>query len=105
MIPVAQWGAQEMLAPYAKRLHLLPRKTMHVRAGPPVDLDDLLRPAGRPPTVLREATERIMAAITALLEELRGEKAPAGAASTRATAPACPSDRQSPDRPPATEAA
>ena len=27
--------------PYAKRVHLLPRKTIHILAGPPVDLDDL----------------------------------------------------------------
>ena len=24
VVPVAQWGAQEVLAPYSKRLHLLP---------------------------------------------------------------------------------
>lgn len=49
---------------------------MHVLAGPPVDLSDLY---GRPMDVatLREATDRIMAAITGLLEELRGEQAPA----------------------------
>ena len=76
VIPVAQWGPQEILAPYTKRLRLFPRKTMHVMAGPPVDLSDLYdRPLDA--AVLREATDRIMAAITRLLEELRGEKAPA----------------------------
>ncbi len=47
-----------------------------MQAGPPVDLS---RFHGLDPTpeVLREATETIMAAITALLEEVRGEKAPA----------------------------
>jgi len=76
VIPVAQWGPQDMLAPYSRRPRLLPRKTMHVLAGPPVDLTDLY---GHPldGAVLREATNRIMAAITALLEELRGERAPA----------------------------
>lgn len=75
VVPVATWGAQEILAPYGKRLRLLPRKTMKVRAGPPVPLDDL---HGRPLTaeVLTEATTRIMAAITAELELLRGEQAP-----------------------------
>jgi 1-acyl-sn-glycerol-3-phosphate acyltransferase len=75
VIPVAQWGPQELLAPYAKRPHLLPRKTMHMRAGPPVDISDL---AGRPidGPLLREVTERLMAAITSLLEEIRGERAP-----------------------------
>jgi 1-acyl-sn-glycerol-3-phosphate acyltransferase len=76
VIPVAQWGPQEILAPYSKRPHVLPRKTMHVLAGPPVDLTDLYdRPLDA--VVLREATARIMAAITGLLEELRGEPAPA----------------------------
>ena len=41
----------------------------------PVDLSDLYdRPQDT--VVLREATERVMAAITALLEDIRGEKAP-----------------------------
>lgn len=76
VIPVAQWGPQEILAPYSKRPHLLPRKTMHVLAGPPVDLSDL-HDHPLDAAVLREATARIMAAITALLVELRGEPAPA----------------------------
>jgi 1-acyl-sn-glycerol-3-phosphate acyltransferase len=76
LIPVAQWGPQEMLAPYGKKPRLLPRKTMHVVAGPPVELSDLYDlPLDRP--TLHEATERIMAAITGLLEEVRGERAPA----------------------------
>ena len=49
---------------------------MHVWAGPAVDLDDLRdRPVDT--AVLAEATSRIMAAITAILEEIRGEQAPA----------------------------
>jgi len=76
VIPVAQWGPQEILPPYSKRLRLLPRKTVHVLAGPPVDLEDL---RGRPITsaVLRTATDRIVDAITAQLAELRGELPPA----------------------------
>ena len=75
VVPVAQWGPQEILAPYSKRLRLFPRKTMHVLAGPAVDLSDLYdRPLSA--EVLREATERIMTAITVQLEQLRGEKAP-----------------------------
>lgn len=76
VIPVAQWGPQRLLPPYAKRPHLLPLTTMHVRAGPPVDLSEF---AGRhvDTDLLREVTDRIMAAITAVLEEIRGESAPA----------------------------
>jgi 1-acyl-sn-glycerol-3-phosphate acyltransferase len=75
VIPVAQWGAQHILAPYAKRPRLLPRKTISMTAGAPVPLDDL---RGRPltPEVLREATDRIMDEITRLLEDIRGERAP-----------------------------
>ncbi|MET9374198.1 lysophospholipid acyltransferase family protein [Streptomyces sp. NPDC002992] len=77
VIPVAQWGANLAMPPYAKenKFNLFPRKTLIVQAGPPVDLS---RFYGQEPTpdVLREATEAIMAAITALLEDVRGEQAP-----------------------------
>lgn len=70
VIPIAQWGANEILAPYAKKPHLLPRKTIRMKAGDPVDLEDL---RGKPltPDVLREATDRIMDAITAELADIR----------------------------------
>ena len=76
VIPVAQWGAQEILAYHEKKPHLFPRKRMIMLAGPPVDLDDL---RGGPQTAqtLKEATDRIMDAITALLAEVRGEQPPA----------------------------
>ncbi|MGI5403174.1 lysophospholipid acyltransferase family protein [Streptomyces sp. CA-135486] len=77
VIPVAQWGANLAMPPYAKekKVRLFPRKTLKVQAGPPVDLG---RFYGKDPTpeVLKEATEAIMAAITGQLEELRGERAP-----------------------------
>ncbi len=76
MIPVAQWGANHILAPYAKRPRLLPRKTIYMTAGTPVDLDDL-RAQPLTPEVLRKATDRIMDEVTRLLEEIRGEQAPA----------------------------
>ena len=75
VVPVAQWGAQEILYPYARRPRLFPRKTVYAKVGDPVDLDDL-RGREITPAVLREATDRIMDAITALLEDIRGEKAP-----------------------------
>jgi 1-acyl-sn-glycerol-3-phosphate acyltransferase len=76
VVPVAQWGPQDILAPYGKRPRLLPRHTVHVKAGPPVDLSEFI---GRPvdAELLLRVTEKIMAAITALLEQIRGEKAPA----------------------------
>ncbi|MEU2790769.1 lysophospholipid acyltransferase family protein [Streptomyces sp. NPDC007100] len=78
VIPVAQWGANEVMPPYAKekKLRLFPRKTLRVKAGPPVDLSEFY---GKEPTadVLRAVTEKVMAAVTGQLAELRGEPAPA----------------------------
>jgi 1-acyl-sn-glycerol-3-phosphate acyltransferase len=76
LVPVAQWGPQELLRPYDWRPRLFPRKVMHVRAGTPVDLSDL---ANDPitPDLLVVATDRVMTAITRLLEDIRGEQAPA----------------------------
>lgn len=76
VIPVGQWGAQQLLAPYAKKPDLFPRKTIHIVVGDPVDLADLV---GQPRTakVLVEATERIMSAITDIVADIRGEQAPA----------------------------
>ena len=76
VIPVGQWGAQEMLAPYTKNPHLFPRHRIVMRVGPPVELDDL-RAQERSSAVVNEATERIMTAITHQLELVRGETAPA----------------------------
>ncbi|GAB2880930.1 lysophospholipid acyltransferase family protein [Nocardioides pacificus] len=76
VIPVAHWGAQQLLAPYAKVPRPFPRKHITVKVGDPVLLDDL-RAVPRSATTIRAATERIMDAITGLLEEIRDETAPA----------------------------
>jgi 1-acyl-sn-glycerol-3-phosphate acyltransferase len=76
VIPVAHWGAQKIL-PYGDYLpRLLPRKTVRVIAGPPVDLSEF---AGQPlnTQVLRAATDKIMHDVAVLLGELRGETPPA----------------------------
>ncbi|WP_101254513.1 lysophospholipid acyltransferase family protein [Streptomyces barkulensis] len=78
VIPVAQWGANEAVPPYAgiKKIRFFPRRTLKVLAGPPLDLS---RFYDREPTaeLLREVTDVIMDAITQLLAEVRGEPAPA----------------------------
>jgi 1-acyl-sn-glycerol-3-phosphate acyltransferase len=77
VVPVAQWGAQDILdTARSRRISLRPRRPVRFRVGPPVDLS---RWAGREPTaeVLREVTTAVMDAITAELEVLRGERAPA----------------------------
>jgi 1-acyl-sn-glycerol-3-phosphate acyltransferase len=75
VIPIGQWGAQEILPAYSARFHAIPRRTARYKVGDPVDLGDLM---SRPITneVLAEATERIMAAITDLVADLREETPP-----------------------------
>jgi 1-acyl-sn-glycerol-3-phosphate acyltransferase len=76
VIPVAHWGAQDVLPYGSLRPHLIPRRTVHVLAGPAVDLSAF---ADQPLTsqTLRAATAVIMADITRLLGELRGVAPPA----------------------------
>lgn len=74
--PVGHWGAQDLLPPYTRWPHLWPRKHVTVKVGDPVDLDDLLG-LEHTPEVVQEATDRIMAAVVAVVEELRGGNAPA----------------------------
>lgn len=77
VVPVAQWGAQDILdTGRSSRVSLRPRRLVSFRVGPPVDLSLW---AGRELTadVLRAATDAVMTAITAELEVLRGERAPA----------------------------
>lgn len=75
VVPIAQWGAQDLLARYGKVFKPIPPKRVTVVAGPPVDLSDLYdRPLDA--ATLREATSRVMTAITGLLAEVRGETPP-----------------------------
>ncbi len=78
VIPVAQWGANLVMPPYAKtkRLRLFPRRTFTVQAGPPVDLSAYY---GQEPTaeVLRAVTDTLMDAVAEQLAEIRGETPPA----------------------------
>ena len=76
VIPVAMWGQTAILGRYRRLPKPFPRKRVAVLAGPPVDLADLY---GRQDDheATREATSRIMDAITNQLGELRGEIPPA----------------------------
>lgn len=76
LIPVAHWGVQDIMGRYARGISFWPpRKLVRMAVGDPVDLSDLKdRPTD--PAAIVEATERLMAAITALLEDIRAEKAP-----------------------------
>jgi 1-acyl-sn-glycerol-3-phosphate acyltransferase len=76
VLPVAHWGAQDVLPYGSFKPHLVPRRTVHILAGPAVDLSAF---AGQQLTsqTLRAATAVIMADITRLLGELRGAVPPA----------------------------
>ncbi len=76
VVPVAQWGPQDLLAPYAHKPDLLPRKLITMKVGPPLDLVHL---SEGPVTTARaaQATEEIMDAITGLLADIRGRRPPA----------------------------
>jgi 1-acyl-sn-glycerol-3-phosphate acyltransferase len=77
VVPVGQWGAEEFLRGRHVGLpRFWARPTLRMLVGPPVELDDL-RGGPVDADVLHEATARIMAALTALVEQLRGEPAPA----------------------------
>lgn len=76
VIPVAHWGTQDILPYGSKKLRLFPRKTVRTVAGPPVDLSAW---AGQATSAkaLRAATTAIMADVSALVGQLRGEQPPA----------------------------
>ena len=76
VIPAAHWGVQEVMGRYSKKISLFPRKPVRLIFGDPIDVSDIAARRNTP-GALNEATERIMTGITELLEELRGEKAPA----------------------------
>lgn len=76
IIPAAHWGTQAIMPRYGKRVRLFRRLPVDVAIGEPVDLSPW---RGQPldSAVMTEATAAVMAAITGLLEDLRGEQAPA----------------------------
>ncbi|MET1044683.1 MAG: lysophospholipid acyltransferase family protein [Microbacteriaceae bacterium] len=77
LIPAAHWGTHKIMARYSKSISFWPpRKRVRIKIGDPVDLSAF---EGRPldSQTLNAATAVLMDAITALLEDLRDEKAPA----------------------------
>src|SRR6267154_973527 len=65
VIPVAQWGTQDILPYGTKKLSVVPRHLVKMLAGPPVDLSGF---EGEPMSrdVLRAASAKVMADITGL---------------------------------------
>jgi 1-acyl-sn-glycerol-3-phosphate acyltransferase len=75
LYPVAQWGAQEVVGPYRREFRILPRKTMKLLVGQPVDFSDL-RDRPLDADTLSVATDRIVDALTMLLGQIRQEPPP-----------------------------
>ncbi|GAA3391001.1 lysophospholipid acyltransferase family protein [Cryptosporangium minutisporangium] len=77
VIPIVQWGAQQIHDHRTSKVRLRPRTPVTVSAGPPVDLSAYV---GASPTgpVLKEITDVIMRRLRDDLAELRGEPAPTG---------------------------
>lgn len=74
--PVAQWGTQDVIPPYSKKIRIFPRRKIQYRVGEPVDLSPWYGKE-EDPIAMAEATALVMSAITTLLEEIRGEVRPA----------------------------
>jgi len=78
VIPVASYGPHRLFDPRAGHggMHLRPRTPISVAAGPAVDLSKWV---GVEPTAanLQAITQEVMAALTDLLVEIRGEQPPA----------------------------
>jgi len=75
LIPMAHWGAQDILPRYGK-LSLWPlRRHVRVIVGDPVDLSEWSGEQAQP-AALVAGTDRLMNDIAQLLSQLRGEPAP-----------------------------
>lgn len=76
VIPVVAWNMHKVLPPYSKRVHIWPKTKVIFRAGEPIDLS---RWYGKfdEQEALAEATAHVMKTLTVMLEEIRGESAPA----------------------------
>jgi len=75
VIPIAQWGDQNLLAPYSKKVVFWRRTKIRYLAGPALDFSKWYGKE-EDQAALVEATAYTMAGITKLLEQIRGESAP-----------------------------
>jgi 1-acyl-sn-glycerol-3-phosphate acyltransferase len=77
VIPVAQWGVQDQVDLYRKKVKLFPRPRHVLSVGDPIDLSEFYgrRPDG---ATLRAVTEVIMQRLRSDVADLRGVPAPTG---------------------------
>ncbi len=85
ILPVASVGAERVIARHRPVLravvNLVIRPTVRMRVGEPIDVRGLLGGDARPleelpPETVRQAADAVMARLVAMVEELRGERAP-----------------------------
>ncbi len=77
VIPVAQWGVQESIDLYRRRVRLVPRPRHTLSIGVPIDLSGY-RDKELTGAVLREVTEALMYRLRGDVAELRGLPGPRG---------------------------
>lgn len=77
IVPVAQWGVQQQVDLYHKKIKLVPRPRHVISVGEPIDLA-AFADRGSGPAVLREITDVIMTRLRGDVAELRGEPEPGG---------------------------
>jgi 1-acyl-sn-glycerol-3-phosphate acyltransferase len=77
VIPLAQWGVQESIDLYRKRVRLIPRPRHIMSVGEPIDLS-AYRGQEPSPAVLREVTDVIMRRLRSDVAQLRGLPEPGG---------------------------
>ena len=78
VIPLSQWGPQDIMAPYnAKGMDMRPGRRISYHFGAPVDLSDLIGPAGSEDhDTVNAATARILQAVREGVGQLRGLPVP-----------------------------
>lgn len=75
VVPVARWGTRGIYDHYAKKFRPLPRKTVTVKFGEPLDLS-AYRGRDVDNQALREVTDLAMRRVRELLGEIRDEQPP-----------------------------
>lgn len=77
VIPVAQWGVQQSIDLYTRKVKVIPRPRHVLSVGEPIDFGDL-RDQAASPAVFKQMTDVIMRRLRDQVAELRGEPAPTG---------------------------
>lgn len=77
VIPVAQWGVQQQVDLYRKKVKLIPRPRHVLSVGEPIDLS-AFRGRGADAATLREVTDVIVRRLRRDVAELRGLPEPTG---------------------------